>query len=119
MFLTSKSGFSLLEVVVSLLVLTIGVLALARSMAAMNRMLAAGTVLTKVAVLGTSQLETLVAGGCDSANYGVSSVDGITVRWSATSDSGHARFDVVLQYPLDYENRADSIAYLLSCPDEA
>ncbi len=121
MFTTSKAGFSLLEVLVALIVLSVGVLAAARSLAVMNHTLASAAILTHVAVLGSNQMEALIARGCEAqSDEGETPTGGVNVGWFVRSTAaGSVRLAVVLRYPLEYVNRVDSIVHFLSCSDEA
>ncbi len=120
MLVASKTGFSLLEVLVALVILTVGVFAAARSLAVMSHTLGSATILTGAALLGSSQMEILLAQGCEAANStGEASNRGVSARWFVQSMPGSVRLGVVLAYPLDYVNRVDSIVHILSCPNEA
>ena len=93
--------------------------AAARSLAVMNHALGSATILTRVALLGTSQMEILLAQGCEAANAtGETWSGGVSTRWVVQSTPGSVRLSVVMGYPLDYANRVDSIVHVLSCPDE-
>jgi len=56
---SSASGFTLVEVLVSIVVLTIGIVALAGSSGMVTRMIGRGKVETRVAQAASSRLETL------------------------------------------------------------
>jgi type II secretory pathway pseudopilin PulG len=77
-------GFTLLEVLVALVVLTTGILGLAASAALVSRLIGDGTRLTLAATVATARLEHLRSLPCASVAAGSIVTRGIEERWGAT-----------------------------------
>lgn len=78
-----RRGFSLPELVIALMLLTIGLLALASTSAFLVHQHAASGRAEHAATLAASRLEMLRAGGCTPAE-GTETNDGLTSAWSVT-----------------------------------
>lgn len=97
---------------IALVLLAIGVLAAVKSLAAMNRMIAAGALTTRVAVTAATKIESLLAGGCGAApESGDSAFGGVRLRWDR--QNGEQR--VVAHYPLDGVERSDTVTLSPVC----
>lgn len=77
-------GFTLLEVLVALVVLSAGILGLAASSALVSRLIGDGSRLTVAATLATARFEQLRALPCSSVAAGAAVTRGIEERWTAT-----------------------------------
>jgi len=78
-------GFTLLEVLVALVLLSIGILGVSMSAALVSRMVGDGSRLTLAATIATARLEQLRAIPCASATSGTAITRGIEARWSVTA----------------------------------
>lgn len=106
-------GFSLIELVVAITILLVGLLAIVRSLAGLNRLLAAAASETRVAVIASSAMERMVLGGCaDPVAAGDSAVGGIQVRWGGSGN----RNIVIVDYPRDFYARSDTFDLARWCP---
>jgi prepilin-type N-terminal cleavage/methylation domain-containing protein len=76
-----RSGYTLVEVVVALLVFTVGALALAASSAVVARTMHANLLRERAARLAVSRIETIIS-ACGTAASGMESVDAIESRWT-------------------------------------
>jgi prepilin-type N-terminal cleavage/methylation domain-containing protein len=77
-------GFTLLEVLVSLVVLSTGILGLAANAAMVSRLVGDGSRLTVAATVATARLEQLRAVPCASVASGTAVTRGIEERWTVT-----------------------------------
>src|SRR5688500_5059904 len=77
-------GFTLLEVLVALVVLSTGILGLAATAAMVSRLVGDGSRLTVAATVATARLEQLRAVPCASVASGTAVTRGIEERWTAT-----------------------------------
>ena len=96
-------GFTLLEVLVALVLLSIGILGVSTSAALVSRMVGDGSRLTLAATIATARLEQLRAIPCASATSGTAITRGIEERWSvAALGPGQSALEVQLSvtYPL-------------------
>lgn len=88
-----RHGFTLAELIVALMLLTVGLLALASTSAFLAYEHAASGRAERAATIAGSRLEILRAGSCASAQ-GTETVDGLTAAWSVAS-SGHTALATV------------------------
>ena len=98
-----RRGFTLLEVLVALVLLSIGILGVAMSAALVSRMVGDGSRLTLAATIAITRLEQLRAIPCASATSGTTITRGIEERWSvAAMGAGLRALEVQLsvRYPL-------------------
>lgn len=104
---SSRRGFTLLEVMVAVVLLTVGVLALVSSSAMVSRMIGKGRGATVAVQVGAARLERLrrIAGTstprCSSPDFtGDSAVtDGVLERWRVDPPAGLSRrVSVILAY---------------------
>jgi len=79
----ARSGFTIVEVLVALVIISIGVLALASTAAVVARQMGASARLSTAASLGQSRLERLAsAASCSALRGGTATTGGIEERWS-------------------------------------
>ncbi len=117
-----EQGFTIVEVIVAILVLTIGLLALVTSAALVTRMIGRGQRSAVAAQYAQRRLEMLRASGCSSQAggsevlmRGSAPVDSITWRFANT---GPKHWQVVVRstYPTTLGNwRTDSTETQISC----
>ena len=88
-----RHGFTLGELIVALMLLTVGLLALASTSAFLPYEHAATGRAERAATIGGTRLEILRTGSCDDAQ-GTETIDGITVAWSV-APSGHTALATV------------------------
>ncbi len=93
-----KSGFTIVEVLLALILLVTGVLALASTASMTTRAVAAASRATRGAAVASAQLESLIAGACGGgASRGQATSGEFTVVWSASSGKVLTDIVVVLQ----------------------
>lgn len=100
-----RRGFTLLEVLVALVLLSIGILGVAMSAASVSRMVGDGSRLTLAATIATARLEQLRAIPCASATSGTASTRGIEERWSVAA-MGAALSALEVQLSVTYPLRS-------------
>lgn len=83
-----RGGFSLVEVIVSMLILALGALALVASSAVIARQLAEGAQMTVAATLAQSRLESLRAIECSAVQGGTAEQRGVGESWSVAREDG-------------------------------
>jgi prepilin-type N-terminal cleavage/methylation domain-containing protein len=119
----AKSGFSLLEVLIALVVVTIGVLGYAGTLAPMARLGGEGRFHTRAAIILTSRLDQLrqriaeEGAGCSGGTSGLTQhPDGIRESWTVIPDAGLALVRVEAAMYRWGRFRADSIETMVPCP---
>ena len=80
-----RRGFTLLEVLIALVLLSIGILGVSMSAALVSRMVGDGSRLTLAAAIATARLEQLRSIPCASATSGTAVTRGVEERWSVAA----------------------------------
>ena len=109
-------GFALVELVVAVLVLTVGVLALAGTAAAVSRMVAWGQRLGGSAGAAQARLEALRSGGCGSLADGRDSVGPYQLRWTVVTAGSLRTVALTVSYPNGRGDRSDRFEADAWCP---
>ena len=110
------AGYTLIEVVVALLLFTVGALALVATSAVIGRELNANAVRERAGRMAESRLEMLGA-GCRGATAGREEHGGIESEWSVNfPDSAHVSLSESIVYPTRRGSRTDSYRLTVPCP---
>ena len=110
------SGYTLIEVVIALMVFTIGGLALAASSAVIARGMAANATRERAGWIASSRLE-LLESQCRTAVSGRESVQHVESEWSvARIDSSRVALVETVSYMSPHGMRTDSYRATVRCP---
>jgi len=109
-------GFTLVELVVAVLVLSVGVLALSGTAAAVTRMMGWGQRFGASAVAAQARLEALRAGGCAALGGGLDSTGHYRLRWSVTAAGSLRTVALTVEYPDGRGLRSDLFEAVAWCP---
>jgi len=113
---SGSRGFLLVEVVVALLVVTVGLLALAGSAGSIARLTGQGRRRAGAGIAAAARLETLRAAGCQALAGGRDSSGFYRLTWTVTTQGTGRVIDLAVEYPdgrLDRRDRFEAIAW---CP---
>jgi prepilin-type N-terminal cleavage/methylation domain-containing protein len=80
-----RSGFTLIELMVSVVIMTVGVLALASGSAGVLRQMRSGNQTALASYVVQARLETLRSLGCASMSTGNATTRGMTEGWTVTN----------------------------------
>jgi prepilin-type N-terminal cleavage/methylation domain-containing protein len=120
----STRGFTLAEVLVAVMILSVGLLAIAASSGSVYRMLGHGKLSTEVAHIASSRLELLrreanrTTPRCTSAGMvgGVDTVEpGVVASWTITSLGQSRTVHIVVTTPAGHGPAGDTIVTVLDC----
>jgi len=120
----SDSGFTLVEVLVAIVVLSVGVLALAGSTAMVTRMIGRGKVETRAAQVASRRLETLrlaaysTSPRCTAAGFtngGPVSTSNVTESWVVPAAGKVRSVQVNVTYRTVQGNRTASLQTRIEC----
>jgi Tfp pilus assembly protein PilV len=120
----NAGGFTIAEVLVAVVMLTVGVMALVGSSAMVTRMVGRGRQDTMAGQAATSRLELLrqiaasTATPCTSAQWKTDSAVGGTVkeRWEMIDNAGDARrVRLIVRYPVARRTAVDTIITTFLC----
>lgn len=89
--LRARGGFTIIELVVAIFIMTVGVLALATGSAGVAKQMRAGNQAALAAVIGQGRLETIRGLGCSSLSDGTATTRGMTEKWNIVWISSRAR----------------------------
>lgn len=110
-----ESGYTLIEIVVALLLFTVGALALVATSAVIGRELNANAIRERAGRMAESRLEMLGA-GCRGATAGREASNGITSDWSVEfPDSAHVSLVESIVYSTRQGSRTDSYRVTIPC----
>jgi prepilin-type N-terminal cleavage/methylation domain-containing protein len=115
----SERGFSLVEVMIAIVVLTVGVLGLAASAAQVTRMTGQGGRFSGSAAVAESRFEQLRADGCDDIADGSASTGKYSESWRVTSSGLLRVVTVTVTYNDVGRTRNDAFISTISCATEA
>lgn len=121
--MSDRSGFTITEVMIAVVILALGVLALVSGSAAATRMLSQGQRTTNAAVVAAARLERLRRAAnatnprCTSGNFasGTATTNGVTETWTVPT-SGISRVVLeVVTYKKYSGTITDTLASIVSC----
>ena len=110
-----QDGYTLIELIVALLVFTIGGLGLVATSAVIGRELAANAIRERAARIAATRLEILAA-GCRGAGGGRETIGGISSEWSlGFDDSSRVTLVESVSYQTRRGDRTDVYRAILPC----
>jgi Tfp pilus assembly protein PilV len=119
---TGESGFTILEVVVAILLLTTGLLAVAAGSGSVFRMLGSGRRSTLVSTIAQARLETLrreanrTVPRCTALTAGSATQSGgITERWLVTASGDTRIITEIVTQPTPQGVSTDTVFTLIGC----
>ena len=118
----SERGFTLVEVLVAVVILSIGLLAVAAGSALVFRMLGQGKRTSRVSAVMVQQMETLRRQAnstnprCTSLAAGTATpLPGYTSTWTITTVGNTRQIRLIVQYPTTGGTDADTLRGVLEC----
>ncbi|HLB55090.1 MAG TPA: prepilin-type N-terminal cleavage/methylation domain-containing protein [Gemmatimonadales bacterium] len=121
---SNRSGFTLVEVVMAIVILSFGIVVLASTAAGISRMLDSGQGKTRAAALAASRVELLrnVAAGttppCGSSALASGSAvapGGFSEEWTVSGTGADRQIQVIVRYRNGTRPQADTLFALLLC----
>lgn len=109
-------GFTLIEMVMAVTVLTVGVLAVVASAVPLARLVRRGGVQTVSAAVAGAQIEALRAAACAGASGGAATSGGYRLTWSVGAAGRLRDVTVVATYPWGPGSHSDTYETAVSCP---
>ncbi len=123
-----RRGFTIVEVLIAIVILTVGILALMGTSAAVNRLIVRGRRVTQAAQLGEQVLDSLRLKANDNlvactglaTNTTGYTQQAVTVKWNvgaltANANLSERQIQVYLTYAADRKNLADTLTTILKC----
>lgn len=117
-----QRGFTLIEVMIAIVVLTIGVTALVGSSAVVTRMIGQGKISTQAVQAVSQQLEQLRATAyattpnCTALAAGsATTANGVATTWTITTNSELRIIRMIVNYPTTAGSDADTVSTIIRC----
>jgi prepilin-type N-terminal cleavage/methylation domain-containing protein len=110
-----RPAFTLVELLVAIVVLTVGLLALAASAGIVASHVGDGGRLTATAQVARSVLDSISAAPCDAIVGGVSRRAGIEAAWIASRDSVATRIELTVSSVMRRGTRRDTYRQVAPC----
>jgi prepilin-type N-terminal cleavage/methylation domain-containing protein len=113
----SRGGFTIIELVVAIIIMTVGILALATGSAGVAKQMRAGNQAALAAVVGQARMETIRSKGCVSLSDGSATTRGMTEKWTITWVSSRARAvtESVTYVPRAQKSRTLALRSVVPC----
>ena len=108
-------GFTLIEVVIAILILSVGALALAGSSAVMVRRLADSSRNSAGASVGRSRIESSFAAPCNALTAGSEQISGIRSEWSVSNAQNSADITQRVTYPTRRGTHSENFKSSIPC----
>ncbi|MGI9140301.1 MAG: type IV pilus modification PilV family protein [Gemmatimonadaceae bacterium] len=109
-----RDGLTLIEVVVAMLVFSVGGLGLAASAAAIARQIAASTIRSDAALIARSRAERASAASCDRQAGGEATAAGVRSLWT-TGDAHVVTLDQRLEWSDSFGIHSDRFLSVVPC----
>jgi type IV pilus assembly protein PilV len=116
--MTGERGFTIIEVMVAVMILTVGLLALVGTAGLVTRMIGQGQRYTVVSTLANERIETLRSAGCPAVGTGSETRGGYTINWQVSAGPGLSsrNIEVVVTSSTGRGSRVDTVQTVQVCP---
>ena len=112
---TDRRGFSLIELMVAMVLLSVGMLALAGSSATVMRSMTTAAMQTRASNLAASQLDALRSGGCSQLAAGSVKQRGVVLAWTTKAVPRGVVVDMTVAYSTGHGPRTSSTRTVIAC----
>ena len=113
--LRTRAGFTLVELMVAMLMFTVGLLALASTSAVVVSQMGDAGRMGVAASAAQTRIERLRSGGCTTAQTGTNAARGVSESWSVTPMTRSARIDVTITYNTRRGLRSQTYRSMMRC----
>ena len=115
--MNSNRGFTIVEIVVAIVILSVGLLGLVTTAALVSRMIAQGQRYSMASSLANRRMERLTSVRCSGMSNGADTVGRIVLTWTVTSVNAGAGKQVVMTVvtPTGRGNHTDKFTSTVAC----
>lgn len=111
----ARAGFTLVELMVAMLMLTVGLLALASTSAVVVKQMGDASRMGVAGTVAQTRIERLRSGTCSTAQTGTGTTRGVSESWTVTPMVRSARIDVTITYTTRRGTRSQSYRSMMRC----
>jgi type IV pilus assembly protein PilV len=113
----NRAGFTILEVLVAMMILTVGILGLVTTAALVTRMIGQGQRYSEASTLAAQRIERMRSRSCTTLANGGATQGAYTISWTvdAVSQPNSRVVTVVVVSPTNRGTRADTFATTIAC----
>ena len=114
-------GFTLIEILIAVVILSVGVLGMVGSAGLASRMIGQGKRNTQAALVAMQRMETIRQSAlstnprCTALASGTATTSGVTETWTITGASRSRRVRVIVTYPTNRGVATDTVNSVVSC----
>lgn len=114
-------GFTLIEVLIAVVILSVGVLGMVGSAGLVSRMIGQGKRNTQAALVAMQRMETLRGQAlatnprCTGLAGGTATTTGVTETWTVTGTGRSRRVRLIVQYQTNRGLATDTVTTVVSC----
>lgn len=114
----ARRGFTLIEMIIAIIVMTIGIMGLASTAGYVTQQMGSGNVQAIAAALSTKVADSLASRKCTSLIAGNQTKRGVTVSWTVTTATRTRTVDQTVTYkPKRGSTKTLSYRMVLQCPE--
>lgn len=110
-----RRGFTLIELMAAVMILTVGLLGLAATSGAVMRQIGGGAQATQAATLAQSRLESLHGMDCTTLSAGAATTRGITESWTSVNGSRTVTVTNTVSYVTHRGTRSHTFTSMIPC----
>jgi prepilin-type N-terminal cleavage/methylation domain-containing protein len=116
--MTSERGFTIVEVLVAIMILSVGLMGLVTTAGLVTRMIGQGHRYTEASALANERIEILKAQRCPAVGSGSETRGSYVISWRVVEEAaGKGRgLNISVQSPTTRGNRTDTFATVHFCP---
>ena len=112
---SARGGFTLVEVMVAMLIFTIGLLGLATTSAVVIKQMGDAGRMGVASTIAQSRIEKLRIANCKASSTGADTTRGVVASWTVTPQTRSARIDVTVSYNTRRGLRSQSYRSTVPC----
>lgn len=112
---STRAGFTLVELMVAMLMFTVGLLALASTSTVIVSQMGDSRRMSVAASVAQTRIERLRSGACATTYTGTSNTRGVSESWTVTPMTRTARIDVTITYVTRRGLRSQSYRSMMRC----